>query len=76
MSAGGNGHADRIDRFFAGAGARGDQWRNRVEPAEDWANGSGSRPKFEVALAEMMATEEFHAVPVAKRAPTASKCAA
>jgi arginine decarboxylase len=53
----------RIDRFFAGPGARGDQWRSLVELAEGWSNGSGSRAKFEAALSEMSATEEFHAYP-------------
>ena len=63
MPNGGNGRSDRMDRFFAGPGARGDQWRNLVELAEGWAHGSGSRLGFETALAEMMATEEFHAFP-------------
>jgi len=40
----------RIDRFFAGPGARGDQWRSLVELAEAWSKGSGSREKFEAAL--------------------------
>ena len=53
----------RIDRFFAGPGARGDQWRNLVELAEAWSGGSVKRAKFEAALAEMTATEEFHAYP-------------
>ena len=56
-------HPNRIDKFFSGPGARGDQWRNLVEVAESWSSGSGSRAKFEAALAEMMATEEFHAYP-------------
>ena len=58
-----NGHAIRIDQFFAGLGARGDQWRNLVERAEAWCEGSGSRADFEAALADMRATEEFHAYP-------------
>jgi arginine decarboxylase len=53
----------RIDHFFAGPGARGDQWRNLVELAEGWSRGSGSRAKLEAARAEMAATEEFHAYP-------------
>ena len=53
----------RIDRFFAGPGSRGDQWRNLVELAEAWANGSGSRATFEAALSEMSVTEEYHAYP-------------
>ena len=55
--------ATRIDQIFAGPGARGDQWRNLVELAEAWATGAGSRPKVEAALAEMAATEAFHAYP-------------
>src|SRR5262245_3293347 len=58
-----NRHAAQIDQFFAGPGARGDQWRNVVELAEAWSNGAGSRNKVEAALAEMVATEEFHAYP-------------
>ena len=58
-----SGYSGRIDQFFAGPGARGDQWRNLVELAEAWSNGSGSRSEFEAALAEMTATEEFHAYP-------------
>jgi arginine decarboxylase len=53
----------RIDQFFAGPGARADQWRHLVELAEGWSHGSGSRAKFEAALADMAATEEFHAYP-------------
>jgi arginine decarboxylase len=53
----------RIDQLFTGPGARADQWRNLVELAEAWSNGSGNRTRFETALAEMMATEEFHAYP-------------
>jgi arginine decarboxylase len=52
-----------IDRFFAGPGSRGDQWRDLVETAEDWVNGSGSRAKFEAEIAEISSTEEFHAYP-------------
>jgi len=58
-----NRHPSQIDRFFAGPGARGDQWRNLVELAEAWSNGTGSRNKVEAALDEMTATEEFHAYP-------------
>jgi arginine decarboxylase len=56
-------HPNRIDQFFSGPGARGDQWRNLVTLAESWSNGSSNRAKFEAALAEMTATEEFHAYP-------------
>src|SRR5437879_6025790 len=58
-----NRHPVRIDQLFAGPGARADQWRNLVELAEAWSNGSSNRVKFEAALAEMIATEEFHAYP-------------
>ena len=58
-----NGHAIRIDQFFAGLGARGDQWRHLVELAEAWCEGSGSRADFEAALADIRATEECHAYP-------------
>ena len=63
MSKGASSHPVRIDRFFAGPGARADQWRDLVEVAEAWSGGAGSREKFEAALAEMTATEEFHAYP-------------
>jgi arginine decarboxylase len=56
-------HAIRIDQFFAGLGARCDQWRQLVDRAEAWAQGSGSRADFETALDEMTAREEFHAYP-------------
>jgi arginine/lysine/ornithine decarboxylase len=56
-------HATRIDQLFAGPGARADRWRNLVELAEAWSNGAGDRAKFDPALAEMTATEEFHAYP-------------
>src|SRR4029453_17831193 len=63
MAKGANRHPARIDRFFAGPGARGDQWRNLVELAEAWSAGAGARNKVEAALDEMIATEEFHAYP-------------
>ena len=53
----------RIDRVFAGPGARADQWYRLVELAESWTRGSTDRAVFELALAELMATEEFHAYP-------------
>src|SRR5262249_39714209 len=56
-------HPAQIDQFFAGPGARGDHWRNLVELAEAWSKRSGVRTKVEAALAEMTATEEFHAYP-------------
>jgi arginine/lysine/ornithine decarboxylase len=63
MPKGANRHPAQIDQFFAGPGARGDQWRDLVELAEAWSKGSGDRTKVEAALAEMTATEEFHAYP-------------
>ena len=59
----GAGSPPRIDQLFAGPGARGDQWTNLVELAEAWADNSGGRAKFDEALADMAATEEFHAYP-------------
>ena len=53
-----NGAGGQIDRFFAGPGSRGDQWRNLVEIAE-----SGARAKFDAALAELAVTDAFHAYP-------------
>jgi arginine decarboxylase len=55
--------ASRIDHFFEGPGARGDQWRNLVELAERWSGDSGSRSDVEAALTALTATEEFHAYP-------------
>ena len=52
-----------IDRLFASPGARADRWRKLTELSEFWANNSGSRDKFETALADMVATEAFHAYP-------------
>jgi hypothetical protein len=54
---------NRIDRFFAGPGARADQWCHLMELANAWANGTGDRVAFEAALTEMTPTEEFHAYP-------------
>jgi arginine decarboxylase len=62
MSEGVARHSVRIDQFFAGPGARGDQWRNLAGLAGAWKK-SGSRAKFDAALAELTATEEFHAYP-------------
>jgi arginine decarboxylase len=53
----------RIDQFFAGPGARADQWCHLMELAAAWDNGTGEQPAFEAALAEMMATEQCHAYP-------------
>ena len=72
----GAGGTVRIDRFFVGPGARGDQWRNLVELAEAWANGSGNRASLEAALLEMSPTEEFHAYPGLKLMATLREHAA
>jgi arginine decarboxylase len=63
MSKGANHRPAQIDQFFAGPGARGDHWRDLVELTGAWSRGSGDRTKVEAALAEMTATEEFHAYP-------------
>lgn len=63
MSSSAKVHSARIDQFFAGPGARGDQWRDLVELAMAWCKGNGSRADFDAALANMTATESFHAYP-------------
>jgi len=63
MSKPASGHTARIDQFFAGLGARGDQWSHLVELTQRWADGTSSRTDVEAALAEMTPTEEFHAYP-------------
>jgi arginine decarboxylase len=55
--------ASRIDRFFAGPGARCDQWRDLVELAEAWCKDPGKGASFDAALADMTAIEQFHAYP-------------
>src|SRR5262249_28035884 len=55
--------ATHIDRFFAGPGARSDQWRDLVEFAEAWGKDASKRASFDAALADMMGTEQFHAYP-------------
>ena len=63
MSSSANGHSARIDQFFAGPGARGDQWRDLAELATAWCKGNGTRASFDEAFANMTATESFHAFP-------------
>jgi arginine decarboxylase len=53
----------RIDRFFAGPGARADQWSKLVGLAELWRDGSGNKADVEAALAALAATEDYHAYP-------------
>src|ERR1700753_3576870 len=53
----------RIDQFFAGPGARADQWRALVEVARAWAAGDGRRHQFDTALADIAVIEEFFAYP-------------
>src|SRR5262245_48504770 len=59
-------HPVRIDQLFAGPGARADKWRNLVELADAWSQDSRNRAKFDAALADLSATEEFHAYPGSK----------
>lgn len=59
------GNSGRIDRFFAGSGAWGDQRRNLVELAEASSSGSGSRAAFDAALNEITAKRKS---PATKRA--------
>jgi arginine decarboxylase len=56
-------HEGRIDQFFSGPGARADRWRDLVDAAEAWLAGTDNRTKFETMLAELAATEEYHAYP-------------
>ena len=60
------GQQRRIDQFFAGPGARADEWRSLVEAAKAWVSGSGDRAKFETLLSEISIIEEFHAYPGAR----------
>jgi len=53
----------RIDRFFAGPGARADQWRSLVEAAKAWSVGRSDRAAFESQLSQIAVMEEFHAYP-------------
>jgi arginine decarboxylase len=58
-----SGHEGRIDQFFSGPGARADRWRDLVDSAQSWAAGQLNRSKIEAMLAELAATEEYHAYP-------------
>ena len=53
----------RIDQFFAGPGARADDWRSLVEAAKSWNAGQGDRARFESLLSQLSVIEEFHAYP-------------
>ena len=53
----------QIDQFFAGPGARADDWRSLVEAAKSWNAGQGDRAKFEELLSQLSVLEEFHAYP-------------
>lgn len=53
----------RIDRFFAGPGARADQWCHLMDLAERWERDPTNRGEFYVALTEIGPTEGFHAYP-------------
>src|SRR4051794_33758500 len=63
MSSEASTHPVRIDQLFSGPGARADKWRNLVELGDAWTQDSRNRVKFGAALAELGATEEFHAYP-------------
>ena len=58
-----SGHEGRIDQFFSGPGARADRWRDLVDATQSWAAGQVNRSKIEAMLAELAATEEYHAYP-------------
>ena len=51
----------RIDRFYAGPGARADQWYHLLELAQCRSQASTNRATVEAALTEMAATEELAA---------------
>src|SRR3954452_6448709 len=52
----------RIDQFLSGPGGRADDWRDLIEAAKAWARG-GDRANYDVALADLSVTEEFHGYP-------------
>jgi arginine decarboxylase len=52
----------RIDRFFSGPAGRADDWRELVEAAKAWDQG-GERGRYDAALSDLSATEEFHGYP-------------
>src|SRR5258708_6515695 len=52
----------RIDQFLNGPGGRADDWRDLIEAAKTWARG-GDRANYDVALADLSVTEEFHGYP-------------
>ncbi len=57
----------RIDQFFAGPGARADDWRSLVEAAKSWNAGQGDRAKFEEsALPTLGSSKNF--MPIRVRA--------
>src|SRR5215212_1273718 len=53
----------RIDQFHSGPGARADHWRFLVDAANAWSDGSGKRDQFDILLAAIEVTEEFHGYP-------------
>jgi len=53
----------RIDRFFPGPSARADHWRELVDVAQAWFAGNETRARFDAALEDLAATEEYHAYP-------------
>ncbi|MGY4306377.1 arginine decarboxylase [Bradyrhizobium sp. USDA 4369] len=62
MSKDGKPTQKRIDQFFSGPGGRADEWRDLVDAAKQWARG-GDRAKYDMALADISVTEEFHGYP-------------
>jgi arginine decarboxylase len=53
----------RIDQFFAGPGARADDWRSLLDAAKTWSAGMSDRAGFEKQLSQIAVMEEFRAYP-------------
>ena len=53
----------RIDQFFSGPNARADRWRSLLDTAQSWLAGTETRSTIETVLAQLGATEDFHAYP-------------
>ena len=58
-----SGHLSQIDQFFAGPGARADQWRDLVELAEAWSNGPGTAPNSKLRLRRWSRPRNFTLIP-------------
>src|SRR5262245_24262731 len=61
MATGEASHPVQIDQFFAGPGGRAERLPHLIEVADDWAGSSGRRQGVEAALADITATDAFHA---------------